>query len=294
MKRTAEDIVIDSTVIIILSFFVILMIFPFLNILAVSLNNAADSLKGGITIYPREFTFANYKAVFSTDNISNAYGVTIFRTVVGTMLSLFFNAITAYALSKKLKIRRPLLAFLVFTMLFSGGIVPTYMLYRQLGILNKLWVYVIPGIYSVFNLLIFRTFFEGIPAEMEESAKLDGASELRTLWNIILPLSGPVFATLALFVGIGHWNDWFVGEFFIHSVKLQTLQNYLLKILQENASANTMEKYRQVSKGTNATQVSPESIRMAVLMIATIPIMCVYPFLQKHFVKGVLIGAVKG
>ncbi|OJU49216.1 MAG: hypothetical protein BGN96_00480 [Bacteroidales bacterium 45-6] len=178
--------------------------------------------------------------------------------------------------------------------LFSGGIVPYYITLKNLALLNKIWVYIIPSIYNVFNILIFRTFFEGLPESMEESAKIDGANDLRIMWSVILPLSAPVFATLALFTGVTHWNDWFTGEFYVTSNKLHTVQNFLLKVLQENASHDSIDSYRRVADAKNAVKVSPESIRMAVLMTVCLPIMCVYPFLQKYFVKGVLIGAIKG
>lgn len=278
-----------------LIFFSLLTIFPFLNIMALSLNEAWDTYKGGLTVYPRILTLENYKAVFDGVNIPNYYKISIFRTVVGTLFSLFFNSITAYALSKKyIKVRRTMLAFLVFTSLFGGGLVPYYIQLRNLGLINNIWVYVLPGVYNVFNILIFRTFFEGIPESLEESARLDGANDITIMWRVIFPLSLPVFAAIALFTGIGHWNDWYTGEFFVYSSKLHTIQNYLLKVLAENEGHNTIDKYRRVADAQHATKVSPESIRMAVLMTATLPIVCIYPFLQKYFVKGVMIGAVKG
>ncbi len=293
-NKTIGSLILDITIYAILFIFAIITIFPFLNMLALSLNEAWDTYKGGITIFPRVWTMDNYRAVLSEKGIIRAYQITIFRTVVGTLLSLFFNSITAYALSKKyLKIRRPMLAFLVVTTLFGGGIVPYYIQLNNLHLLNTIWVYIIPGIYNVFNILIFRTFFEGLPESIEESAKLDGASDITIMWRIVLPLSAPCFATIALFTGVGLWNDWFTGEFYVYSNRLWTVQNYLLKVLQETAGADTVEKYRQAANPGEAGKISPESVRMAVLMITTIPIMCVYPFLQKYFVKGVLIGAVK-
>jgi putative aldouronate transport system permease protein len=293
--KSSYDRLLDVLIYSILAFIGIITIFPFLNMLALSLNEASDTYLGGITVYPRKITLANYYAVFQTGNVVKAYSISIFRTVLGTLFSLTFNSITAYALSKKyIKIRRPMLAFLVFTTLFSGGIVPYYMTLRSLTLLNNIWVYVLPQVYNVFNILIFRTFFEGLPASLEESAKIDGANDLTIMWKVIVPLSAPVFATIALFSGVGHWNDWYTGEFFVTSNRLQTVQNYLLKVLQENASHDTIDSYRRASDGRNTTVISPESVRMAVLMTVCLPIMCVYPFLQKYFVKGVMIGAVKG
>jgi putative aldouronate transport system permease protein len=287
----AIDIFIYATLIL----FSLVTIFPFLNVAALSVNEAWDTYKGGLTIYPRVFTLDNYKAVFDTANIQNYYYNSIFRTVLGTLFSLFFNAITAYALSKKyLKIRRPMLAFLVFTTLFGGGLVPYYMQLRNLHLINSIWVYIFPGIYNVFNILIFRTYFEGIPESLEESARIDGANDITIMWHIILPLSMLVIAAIALFTGVGNWNDWYTGEFFVYSNRLHTIQNYLLKVLAQNAGADTIDKYRRAGDAAHAVKISPESIRMAVLMTATLPILCIYPFLQKYFVKGVMIGAVKG
>lgn len=292
--KSTGDKILDIFIYTALILLALVTIFPFLNMFALSLNEASDSLKGGITVFPRKFTFANYLAVFNGSNIARTYSVTIFRTVTGIILSLLFNSVTAYALSKRyIKIRRPMLLFLVITTLFGGGMVPYYITLKNLHLLNNILVYILPSIYNVFYILIFRTFFEGLPASLEESAKIDGANDLTIMFKIIVPISMPVFAAIALFTGVSHWNDWFTGEFYITSSKLQTVQNYLLKVLQENTMANTIDSYRNVSSA-HTVKVSPESVRMAVLMTVCLPIMCIYPFLQKYFVKGVLIGAVKG
>jgi len=293
-KKSTGDRILDITIYTALILLALITIFPFLNMLALSLNEAGDSLKGGITIFPRKYTFANYQAVFDGANISRSYGVTIFRTITGIILSLIFNSITAYTLSKKyIKIRRPMLLFLVITTLFGGGMIPYYITLKNLHLLNSILVYILPSIYNVFYILIFRTFFEGLPASLEESAKIDGANDITIMLKVIVPISMPVFAAIALFTGVAHWNDWFTGEFYVTASKLQTLQNYLLKVLQENAAATSIDSYRNASSA-HSVKVSPESVRMAVLMTVCLPIMCIYPFLQKYFVKGVLIGAVKG
>lgn len=293
-KKTLEDYMVDIFVYSFMLVFSVITVLPFLNVVAVSLNEAIDTFKGGITFFPRKLTIANYKVVFQTSNIVNAYLISIFRTFVGTLLSMIFNSTTAYVLSKKyIRIRRHMMIFLVVTMLFNGGIVPYYMLLRNLKLINNILVYIIPGVYNVFNILIFRTYFENLPVSLEESARIDGAEDLKIMFQIIFPLSFPVFAALALFTGVGLWNDWFTGEFYINSPRLWTVQNYLLKVLQENALKDNIDKYRAVSNSNEGLRVSPESVRMAVIVIVCLPIMCIYPFLQKYFVKGVLIGAVK-
>ena len=293
-KKTLEDHVVDILVYSFMFFFSIITILPFLNVIAISLNEAMDTFKGGITFFPRRLTIANYKVVFQNSNIINAYIISIFRTFFGTALSMIFNSTTAYVLSKKyIKVRRHIMVFLVTTILFNGGIVPYYILLRNLKLINNILVYIIPGIYNVFNILIFRTYFENIPVSLEESARIDGAVDLEIMIKIIFPLSFPVFAALALFSGVGLWNDWFTGEFYINSPRLWTAQNYLLKVLQENALKDNIDKYRAVSNSNEGLRVSPESVRMAVIVVVCLPIMCIYPFLQKYFVKGVLIGAVK-
>ena len=294
-KKSMLDASVDIFIYGFLTLFSLITLFPFLNMLAVSFNEAWDTYKGGLTIFPRQFTLANYQAVFNSSRIIDAYSISIYRTISGTVLGLLFCSATAYALSKPyLKIRRPMLAFLVFTTMFSGGIIPYFMLLKNIQLYNNLLVYVMPGIYNVFTIMIFRSYFESIPESIEESAKIEGANDITILFKIILPLSTPVFAALALFTGVGLWNDWYVGEFFISSQKKWTVQNYLLKVLQENAASSTIDAYRGQTNAMNATKVSPESIRMAILMTVCIPIMCIYPFLQKYFIKGVLIGGVKG
>ncbi|MGO4789171.1 carbohydrate ABC transporter permease [Paenibacillus sp. 2KB_20] len=275
-------------------------LYPFIYFLALSFNDGYDAMKGGIYFFPRVFTLENYAKAFSNSLILNSFYISITRTLVVTVASVFLTALLAYALSRKgLPGRKYIVFFFFFTTLFSGGLIPTFILFRQLHILDTFWVLVLPSLYSFFNAIIMKTFFDGIPEALSESARIDGASELAVFARIILPLSMPVLATIALFVGVGVWNDWFTGQFFIQNEKLQPAATFLNKMISE-ASFQSMTSGNSGSAIQNMTQtqmelrgVTPEALRMTFVIIITTPIICVYPFLQKYFVKGVLVGSLK-
>ncbi|MGG4107560.1 carbohydrate ABC transporter permease [Paenibacillus lautus] len=275
-------------------------LYPFIYFLALSFNDGYDAMKGGIYFFPRVFTLENYAKAFSNSLILNSFYISITRTLVVTVASVFLTALLAYALSRKgLPGRKYIVFFFFFTTLFSGGLIPTFILFRQLHILDTFWVLVLPSLYSFFNAIIMKTFFDGIPEGLSESARIDGASELAVFARIILPLSMPVLATIALFVGVGVWNDWFTGQFFIQNEKLQPAATFLNKMISE-ASFQSMTSGNSGSAIQNMTQtqmelrgVTPEALRMTFVIIITTPIICVYPFLQKYFVKGVLVGSLK-
>ncbi|MFE0555537.1 carbohydrate ABC transporter permease [Paenibacillus sp. NPDC058910] len=275
-------------------------LYPFIYFLALSFNDGYDAMKGGIYFFPRVFTLENYAKAFSNSIILNSFYISITRTIVVTVGSVFLTALLAYALSRKgLPGRKYIVFFFFFTTLFSGGLIPTFILFRQLHILDTFWVLVLPSLYNFFNAIIMKTFFDGIPEALSESARIDGASELAVFAKIILPLSMPVLATIALFVGVGVWNDWFTGQFFIQNEKLQPAATFLNKMISE-ASFQSMTSGNSGSAIQNMTQtqmelrgVTPEALRMTFVIIITTPIICVYPFLQKYFVKGVLVGSLK-
>ncbi|MGG4343519.1 carbohydrate ABC transporter permease [Paenibacillus lautus] len=275
-------------------------LYPFIYFLALSFNDGYDAMKGGIYFFPRVFTLENYAKAFSNTLILNSFYISITRTLVVTVGSVFLTALLAYALSRKgLPGRKYIVFFFFFTTLFSGGLIPTFILFRQLHILDTFWVLVLPSLYNFFNAIIMKTFFDGIPEALSESARIDGASELSVFARIILPLSMPVLATIALFVGVGVWNDWFTGQFFIQNEKLQPAATFLNKMISE-ASFQSMTSGNSGSAIQNMAQtqmelrgVTPEALRMTFVIIITTPIICVYPFLQKYFVKGVLVGSLK-
>ncbi len=279
---------------IILVFLCAVMLYPFIYFFALSLNDGYDAMKGGIYFWPRKFTLENYATAFRNENIINAFVISVLRTVIGTVTMVFLRSTVGYALSRKqLWGRTPITFYFYLTTLISGGMVPGYILLRQLHLLNNFWIYILPGLYSFFDIVMLRTYFSGIPDELEEAACVDGCSSVRTFFQIYLPLAKPILATLALFAAVGHWNEWFTGAFYITDTKLQPAATLLQKLIEETdftKSGATGDKLNQLMSSQKTT---PEALRVTFVMILTIPIVCVYPFLQKYFVKGVMIGAIK-
>ncbi|MFC4598400.1 carbohydrate ABC transporter permease [Cohnella hongkongensis] len=273
----------------------IVMLYPFWNSLVISFNLGSDTSLGGVTLWPRAFTLENYAIVFGDQRLLNSFWISVIRTGSGTVLSLLLTALLAYGMSKKtLLFRKPYMVFFIVTMFFSGGLIPTFMLIRSLGMLNTLWVYIIPGLISVYHMIVIRTFFSALPEGLEESAKIDGCSNYGIFFRIVVPVSGPVLATIALFTAVGHWNDWFTGAIYVSKDELLPIQTLLRQIMNSNimtemSSANAIA---QEHMNRNRT-VTTKSLTMATMMVATIPIILTYPFLQKYFVKGVLIGSMK-
>lgn len=282
---------------IILTILAFVTFYPFWNAAVISFNSGVDTMKGGITFWPREFSLDNYKVVFKDSRILNGFFISVLRTVIGTIMAVMFTAIFAYGISKKELVgRNYYMLFCVVTMFFSGGLIPTFLLIRGLGLFNTFWVMVIPGLISVWNMIIFRTFFQALPTGLEESAKMDGCGYWGTFFRIILPLSGPVIATLSLFTAVYHWNDWFSPSIYISDQELLPIQTMLQQILSSNIMTEQMAQTDSAAAGRMAAMksVSTKSLSMATMMVATIPIICVYPFVQKYFVKGVLVGSLKG
>jgi putative aldouronate transport system permease protein len=270
--------------------------YPFWNAAVISFNNGMDTVMGGVTFWPRDFTLDNYKIVFEDSRLVNGFVITLLRTGVGTLLSILATAILAYGMTKQELIgRKYYMIMCIVTMYFSGGLIPSFLLVRELGLMNTFWVLVIPGIISVWNMIIFRTFFLALPGGLEESAKIDGCSNWGVLFRIVLPLSGPVLATLSLFTAIYHWNDWFTPSIYINNVDLLPIQTKLQQILNSNIMSEQMSQMDSAAKShmEQMKTVTSKSLSMATMMVATVPIMCVYPFVQKYFVKGVLVGSLK-
>lgn len=269
-------------------------LFPFLNLIAKSFSGEAAVISGKVTMWPIDFQTGTYRYVMGNKQFINSFEVTIFITIVGSLMCLFMTTITAYPLSKqRLKGRGVLMIIYIFTMLFSGGLIPHYLLMQKLGLVNKIWVLILPGLVSVYNMLIIKSSFEGIPDSLEESAKLDGASNITILFRIVVPLSKPVLATIALFFGVGFWNSYFSAMVYITKPELKPLQLYLKELLY-----STMDVLSKSGTGPvdvdSAMNTTPEAVQAASIITATLPIVCLYPFLQKYFVKGVMIGSVKG
>ncbi|MBE9917616.1 carbohydrate ABC transporter permease [Paenibacillus donghaensis] len=276
-----------------------LMIYPFIYILVYSLNDGKDSMLGALYFFPRKFTLDNYVQVFDNKQIWQAYKITILRTVIGTVLHVLLCTLMAYALSKKTLPGRTFFTFYIFLpTIFSAGFIPYFITLQKLHLINSFWVYVIPMLFNFMHIVIIRTFLQGIPEEIEESARIDGLNDFQIFMRIILPLSGPVIATISLFIGVAHWNDWFTGAYYVSNKNLIPVQTLLQQMLTEaEALSSAMQRAAQQGGQTinvNMAGATPESLRMALLVITVFPILCVYPFLQRYFVKGVMIGSVKG
>lgn len=269
----------------------IVAILPFLYVIAGSFASDAELTKRAVFLIPETFTLSAYRFIFSTDTIVKSIGVSLYVMIVGTCVNLFFTVTMAYALSKRnLMGRNTVLNLIIFSMLFGGGLIPTYLVIRELHMLDSYWALMIPGAISAFNLIIVKNFFQELPPELEEAAKIDGCTEIGLLWRIVLPLSMPVLATFTLFYAVGHWNNFFSALLYINDPAKWPLQVMLRQIvLLSQAAAGDLN-----SMDPNFVKPPEQSIKMAVIVVGTIPILFVYPFLQKHFAKGVLIGSVKG
>ncbi len=291
-RAPLSDRLFDIVVYVFVSLVAIVTLYPFLNVLAISFNDSTDSIRGGITIYPREFTLENYKIIFSYEGLITGFKNSAIRTVLGTLGGLLSASMLAFTLSRPdFQARRFVSVFLALTMYVSGGLIPVFLLIRDLGMMNSFAVYILPGLVSAFNVFIIRSFIDGLPYALQESAKLDGANDFTIYWRVILPLSKPALATIALFLAVGQWGAWFDTYLYNSSSEhLTTLQYELMKVLQ-STQANT--DYRSQNMAEVMSQVSPESVKMAITMVVTLPILVVYPFLQKYFVKGMTLGAVK-
>lgn len=271
--------------------FMITILYPFWNLLVISLNSPASGKTDPFTLWPEKFTLFNYQYVMGTHYIWSGYRETIIRTVVGTFLSVLLTAIGAYVLSKKNFPNRTLWTVMILIpMFFSGGLIPTYLWNVKLGLIDNRAVLILPGLVSTFNLLIMRNFFMAIPAELEESARIDGAGSLRIFFSIIIPVSKPVFATVILWIMVGHWNSWFDATIYMRSADKMPLQVVLRRILMEG----TQQMLNINPQAADNITVSPDTLKAATVYICMLPILCVYPFLQKYFAKGVMMGSLKG
>ncbi|WP_321027556.1 carbohydrate ABC transporter permease [Eisenbergiella sp.] len=282
-----------------LSFLCLITIYPIFYIVVYSLNEGMDSLKGGLFLWPREFTWFNYEYVLGNGIVQRAYIITIARTLLGTILGLTVTGIAAYGYSfRNLPYRKFLTGVALVPMLFNGGLIPYYIQLNRLHLVDTFWVFVIPSAFNIWNMFVMMKFFMGIPESLRESALIDGAGEMNIFLRIIIPLSKPVIAAIGLFVAVSHWNDWYSGAFYINSNKLMPLQTYLQKLFSSDSlsmlAGNNQIVAEAAIRQSQTSTMTIMSVKMAAVMIGTLPILCVYPFLQKHFVKGMLVGSVKG
>ena len=281
---------INSILIIILS---LLVLYPFWYCIILSFNDGVDALKGPLYLIPRKFTLDNYAFVLSSSQIVTAAVNSVLRTVLGVLLQLLVTGVAAYGLSKKqILCHKVYMLFFLFTMYFSGGLIPTYLLYRNIGLVDNFLVYILPGAWSFYNAILIMAYYESIPEALEEAATIDGAGKIAIFFRIILPASMPIFATIAIFTGVAQWNSWFDTVIYTTSPKLVTLQSFMMRMLNEAEALKELAK--NATGGTVLPTVKPATVRVATLVITTFPITVIYPFLQKYFVKGLMIGSVKG
>jgi len=263
------------------------MLIPFLHVIAGSFSSGNALINGSVTIFPVDFTFMNFEAVLNDVAIWRSFGVSIYVTVVGTAINLLLTSLMAYGLSRpNIKGKSLILLLVLFSMIFQAPLIPSYLVVKELGMLNTLWSIMIPNAISAFNLIIMVSFFRSIPKDLIDSAKIDGCGEYRTWWSIVLPLSLPSISTIGLFYAVGHWNGYFQALIYIRDSQLFPLQVKLRKLLVDSDAEMMMQS-------VNITLSSIEGIKMASIVIATVPILIVYPFIQKYFEKGAMLGSIK-
>lgn len=290
IKRSVGERIFDAFNIIFLGFLTLTMLYPFWYELAISLADAEKVAISKVYIWPSALSLESYANVLSSKYIWYGYFWTIVRTVVGTAVALFLGFHFAYVLSKKYFPNRKFwTAILVFTMFFSGGMVPEYLLIRDLGLINSLWSLILPGAISAYNITIMRNYLMSLPDSLEESARIDGANDIIILYRIIVPLSLPILATVALWTAVAHWNAWFDAMIYVQDTNKQVLAITLRRVVLLGSNSVVSMSGEEVN-----TNMTSETIKAATIMVATIPILCVYPFIQKYFVKGVMVGSLKG
>ncbi|ETT58059.1 carbohydrate ABC transporter permease [Paenibacillus lautus] len=288
--RSVSEVLFDSANVILLCLLSIITLYPFLYVLFASISTPAEFVQHrGILLWPKGFSLDSYRMVFENPNIIRSYLNTIFYVVVGTTLNILMTALGAYGLSRKnVMWKGAIMMLIVMTMFFDGGLIPKYLLVKNMGLLDTYWALIIPSAMTTWNLIIMRTAFQGVPDALEESARIDGATDWTILFRIIIPLSLPVIAVMVLFYGVWHWNKWFDALIYLRDRDLFPLQLILREILIQNDTSSMM-----TSVGGGDRMPVGETIKYATIMVATLPILFLYPFLQKYFVKGVMIGAIK-
>ena len=293
ITRTPGEWVLDIVKIVFLAFVVVVTVYPFWNIFIISINDATDAIRGGLYFLPRKLSLSSYAEILGRSTFLASIKVSVARTLIGTPIAVLVTAMLAYPLSRKDLVGRKFWNLLfVFTMYFGGGLVPYYMVLKGIHMLNTFWVFIFPMMMSVYNMILIRSYIESMPDSLFEAAKIDGANDLVVFVKMVIPLSKPILMTVALFVAINQWNSWFDAYLYTSDQALKPMQSILVEILnQYQTGASTSQAMSNAKAGVTVT---PDSIRMAATMVATLPIIMVYPFVQKYFVKGIMLGAVKG
>ncbi len=290
MKKTfsKDEKIFNTANVIFMVFFLAIIALPLWNIVALSFNDATDAARGGIYFWPREFSLESYYTVFEDSAIYKAFVISVAKTVIGVVLHTALTAMVAYGMSRRnLMGRKIYMNMGILTMFVSGGMIPTFLLFKELGLLNNFWVYIIPVLFSFYDMVILMNFFRSIPFSLEESAMMDGANPFIIFVKIILPLSLPVLATIALFHGVFQWNDYMTANIYVDDRSLYPLQMLLFRIVSENLSP-------AVATGTNVVRnTTSQSLQLATMVVTTVPVVVIYPFLQKYFIQGMTLGSVK-
>lgn len=295
MKTSKSERVFNVFNIVFMLFLCIIMVYPYINQLAIAFNEGNDTMFGGITIYPRKPTFANFLVVFKNSKITGAFVLSVFRVAIGMLWSLCVTIGAAFAVTRKGMPGRKFLSwFLLIPSYINAGLIPEYFIFRYTGMMNNFLIYIIPGAFTFYNMVVLRSFLQELPPALEESAFLDGANEIQVLMKIIIPLSKPALATISLWILVSHWNDWVTTLYYITDKKLYTLQYFMMQLIKENEVIQKLAQEARMSGMQVDVRPTTESIKAATLIVSTMPIIMMYPFFQKYFIKGVTLGAVKG
>lgn len=281
----------DIVIAVVLILMALAALFPFYRVVLLSFSDSVSYAKHPLYLLPYRFDLTGYKAIFTDEAFYQSMGVTLFCTIVGTAVNMILSVMGAYVLARKTLIGRKLIMnMIIFTMLFGGGTIPTYLLMKSLGLVNNIWVMILPGAVSTYYLTIMKNYFMSLPDGLMEAARLDGANEFHVLFDVVLPISLPFMATFCLFYAVGHWNEWATANLYISKSALYPLQIYLRNILI-NMSNNLNDAAKEFV--SSHVKINTTAVQMATIVVSTIPILCVYPFVQKHFVKGVMVGGMK-
>ena len=294
LNKSREDHIFDAVNLFLLTLIAIITLYPFYYILILSFNEGNDAVLGGIYLFPRAFTLENYKEFFTNSSWLKALWITFFRTLTGTVIGVLFTCMVSYSFSRTDLIGQKLyIKFVVFAMYFSGGIIPFYILLKGLGLINTFQVYIIPGALNLFFVLVGISFFQSVPSELIESSYLDGASELKTFLKIVIPVSMPLIATMTLFIAVNHWNSWIDSAYYVQNNDLRTLAYKMREVINQSMTPTTTDA-TTLQYASSHSKTTTTSLQMAAMIVSVAPILCVYPFLQKYFTQGMMLGAVKG
>lgn len=298
MKRSAGDKIFDMINVFLMILIIVIILYPVLNVIAISFSGAEHVAKGDITLLPKGANLSAYLYILKDAAVWRGYMNSIIYSASSAVCVLVFTSMTAYPLTVKDFIGKKFVTiFLTITMFFGGGMIPTYLLMRNMNLIDNPLVLILPGCVGAYNVFVFRTFFNGIPSELAESAKMDGANDFLILFRIILPLSKALLATFGLFAIVGMWNNWFSPMIYFKNTDLYPVQNILREYLYVIDTVNLQQRAGTGGGGLNpqfVQQISPKTVRMAIVVVTMFPIMCIYPFFQKYFSKGMLVGAIKG